>query len=181
MERNFIVTLSICVLSILLRIIIFGLNSIGIYVQDTNFSQDIIKLTINTIILLSVTRIIMYKLKDKTLKTLTVICATFLIVSNFCWWLIIDSDATYTAFYSPNRNEEFVVKETRHSEVYQLLKVRLFSRKLVDIHGDDGYRMFYEDNYKLEWMDHNKLKIHYLFDPILPSDYKDVTVTYKEY
>lgn len=70
MERNFIVTLSICVLSILLRIIIFVLNSNGIYVQGTNFSQDIIKLTINTIILLSVTGIIMYKLKDKTLKPL---------------------------------------------------------------------------------------------------------------
>jgi hypothetical protein len=179
--RNFSVTLSICVLSILLRIIIFVLNSNGIYVQGSNFSQDIIKLTINIVILLSVTRIIMYKLKDKTLKTITVICATFLIVSNFCWWLIIDSDATYTAFYSPNRNEEFVVKETRHSEVYQLLKFKILSKKLVDIRGDDGYRMFYEDNYKLEWMDHHKLKIHYLFDPISPSDYKDVTVAYKEY
>ncbi|MGR6339653.1 hypothetical protein ACU5CE_17615 [Priestia megaterium] len=180
MERNFIVTLSICVLSILLRIIIFVLNSNGIYVQGTNFSQDIIKLTINTIILLSVTGIIMYKLKDKTLKTLTVIWATFLIVSNFCWWLIIDSDATYTAFYSPNRNEEFVVKETRHSEVYQRLKFKILARKLVDI-SDDGYRMFYEDTYKLVWMGHHKLKIYYLFDPISPNDYKNVTVTYKEY
>ncbi|MET3687619.1 hypothetical protein ABIC37_003139 [Priestia megaterium] len=181
MERNFVVTLSICVLNILLRIILFVLNSNGIYVQGTNFSQDIINLTINTIILLSVTRIIMYKLKDRTLKTLTVICVTFLIVSNFCWWLIIDSDATYTAFYSPNRNEEFVVKETHHSEVYQLLKFKILARKLVDISGDDGYRMFYEDTYKLEWLDHHKLKIHYLFDPISPNDYKNVTVTYKEY
>jgi len=181
LERNFVVAILICVLSILLRIIIFVLNSNGIYVQDTNFSQDMINLTINTIILLSGTRIVMYKLKDKTLKTLTVICATFLIVSNFCWWLIIDSDAAYTAFYSPNRNEEFVVKETRHNEVYQLLKFKILSKKLVDIRGDDGYKMFYEDTYKLEWMDHNKLKIHYLFDPISPSVYKDVTITYKEY
>ncbi|MBZ6486428.1 hypothetical protein CCZ20_22240 [Priestia aryabhattai] len=181
MERNFVVTLSICVLSILLKVILIVLNSNGIYVQSTNFSQEIINLTINIVILLSITRIIMYKLKDKTFKTLTVICAPFLIVSNFCWWLMIDSDATYTTCYSPNRNEAFVVKETRHSEVYQLLKFKLLSKKLVDIRGDDGYRMFYEDSYKLEWMNQNKLKIHYLFDPISPNDYKDVTVTYKEY
>jgi hypothetical protein len=183
LERNFIIMLSICLLSILLKIILIVLNSNSIYVQGTNFSQGIINLTISIAILLSVTRIIMYKLKDKTLKTLTVVCAAFLIVSNFCWWLIIDSDATYTTFHSPspNRNEAFVVKETRHSEVYQLLKFKLLSKKLVDIRGDDGYRMFYGDKYKLEWMDHNKLKIHYLFDPISPDDYKDVTVTFKEY
>ncbi|MGG2087225.1 hypothetical protein ABFY59_09510 [Priestia aryabhattai] len=181
MERNFVVTLSICVLSILLKVILIVLNSNGIYVQGTNFSQGIINLTISIAILLSVTRIIMYKLKDKTFKTLTVVCAAFLIVSNFCWWLFINSDAAYTTFHSPNRNEAFVVKETRHSEVYQLLKFKLLLKKLVDIRGDDGYRMFYGDKYKLEWMDHNKLKIHYLFDPISPDDYKDVTVTYKEY
>ncbi|PVC69227.1 hypothetical protein C2I27_14025 [Priestia megaterium] len=181
MGRNFVITLFICVLSILLKIIMLVLNVNGIYVQGTNFSQDTIDLIINTVILLSVTRIIMYKLKDKTLKTLTVICSTFLIVSNFCWWLLIDNDTAYTTFYSPSRNEAFVVKETRHSEVYQLLKFKLLSKKLVDIRGDDGYRMFYEDNYKLEWMNQNKLKIHYLFDPISPNDYKNVTVTYKEY
>lgn len=179
--RNFVITLFICVLSILLKIIMLVLNLNGIYVQGTNFSQDTIDLIINTVILLSVTTIIMYKLKDKTLKTFTVICSTFLIVSNFCWWLLIDSDTVYTTFYSPSRNEAFVVKETRHSEVYQLLKFKLLSKKLVDIRGDDGYRMFYEDNYKLEWMNQNKLKIHYLFDPISPNDYKNVTVTYKEY
>ncbi|GAB1786740.1 hypothetical protein [Priestia megaterium] len=181
MERNFVLTLLICVLGILLKIIIFVLNSNGMYVQGTNFSQDVIDLTINIIILLSVTRMVMYKLKDKVLKALTVVFAIFLIGSNFCWWLIIDSDAKYTTFYSPNKDEDFVVKETRHSEVYQLSKFKLLSKKLVDISGDDGYRMFYENKYELEWMDHNKLKIHYLFDPISSNDYKDVTITYKEY
>ncbi|MCL9638419.1 hypothetical protein L2095_27430 [Bacillus zanthoxyli] len=166
MERNLVLTLLICVLGILLKIIIFVLNSSGIYVQGTNFSQGIVNLTINTLILLSIIRIVMYKLKDNVLKILTVILATFLIVSNFSWWLIIDSDAKYTTFYSPNKNEEFVFKETRHSEVYQLSKFKLLSKKLADVRGDDGYKMFYENKYKLEWMDHNKLKIHYLFDPI---------------
>ena len=180
MGRSFVLTLLICVLGTLLKIMIFVLNSNGIYVQGTNFSQGIINLTINTLILLSIIRIVMYKLKDNVLKTLTVIFATFLIVSNFSWWLVIDSDAKYTTFYSPNKNEEFVVKETRHSEVYQLAELKLLSKKLVDVNGDDGYRMFYENKYKLEWMDHNKLKIHYLFDPISPNDYKDVTIKYKE-
>ena len=129
MGRNFVITLFICVLSILLKIIMLVLNLNGIYVQGTNFSQDTINLTINTLILLSVTRIIMYKLKENV-KTLTVICSTFLIVSNFCWWLLIDSDTAYTTFYSPSRNEAFVVKETRHSEVYQLLKFKLLSKNL---------------------------------------------------
>lgn len=180
MERNFILTVLICVLGIILKIIIFVLNSSGIYVQGTNFSQGIINLTINALILLSIIRIIMCKLKDNVLKTITVIFATFFILSNFSWWLIIDSDAKYTTFYSPNKNKEFVVKETRHSEVYQLSKFKLLSKKLVNVSGDDGYRMFYETKYKLEWMDHNKLKIHYLFDPINPNDYKDVTIKYKE-
>jgi len=122
----------------------------------------------------------MYKLKDKISKSLIVILAVFLILSNFCLWLIIDSDAQYTNFHSPDTSEEFVVKETRHSEVYQLMKFKILSKKLADIRGDDGYRMFADHKYKLEWLKHNRLKINYLFDPIKPNDYQAVIIKYRK-
>lgn len=123
----------------------------------------------------------MYKIKDSITRAVIIgLLSFFLIVSMIQWWFPY-SDVRYIYFTSPDKEETFVIEETRYSEVYQISESGILTFHLANISGDDGLRMFSENMYKLEWKKPNTLKIYYVHDYMKPNQYEEISVQYRNY
>lgn len=91
-------------------------------------------------------------------------------------------EAKYSIFSSPNNEEHFVVFETGHGDLYQIVN-GLFIKHLADIRTDDGYKPFDQGTYLVEWKCGNKFTVKYAMDAIDSLQntdyYKEITVTYQ--
>lgn len=91
---------------------------------------------------------------------------------------LISSNAEYSTFSSPDKQERFLIIETGHSKIYQLSDAGLFITYVTNVRTDDGYKPFSNDAYHLEWKEPNKLLIQYVFDYMKPNNYEEVSIIY---
>ncbi|MFX3631577.1 MAG: hypothetical protein ACE3L7_20185 [Candidatus Pristimantibacillus sp.] len=179
----FIKTSIICVVCLFFKTLIMILNSKDLYFQPISLikigvSQSELNLILTLIALVSGTIAIIFKTKYTLVKVLILLLSTTLIIGNIFIWMILFSEAKYIFFTSPNNKENFVIKELKYSKIYQVSKTKLFTKHITDISGDDGYRMFSDNQYRLEWEEPNTLIIYYVFDYMHMDKFSKRTVKY---
>ncbi|MBK3497077.1 hypothetical protein JFL43_19995 [Viridibacillus sp. YIM B01967] len=170
------------ILSVSFLLLLYFLTTKGIYIQIGTPPNGIHHYFLNCLLIfftfLSGIYLIHYKFNDKGLTIIAIGISSFISVFVLLYGLMT-LEAKYTKFSSPNKQENFVVIETGHGEVYQLLNTGLFMTHLTDIRTDDGFKPFSDGAYQLEWKKTNELLVKYVFDYMSPENYHEVTVTYK--
>ncbi|TKC19622.1 hypothetical protein [Robertmurraya kyonggiensis] len=180
-EKANIIAIGVLITSTILIMLLYFLKSWGVYVQLGTPPQGV-SLRILFILLTIVATVSgLYLSKDKIFDICIGALCLFIILSNlFSWWLF-DSNAVYTIFSSPDKNEHFLVVETGYGTLYQLSSSGLFMTELAVIRTDDGYKPISKGAYRLEWKEQNKLIINYAFDYMAPNEYRKMNIEYKTY
>lgn len=154
---------------ILLRILILILNNkFSLYIMIWKVNQDIIIAMLYVAITIIISKIILSYNNRKILKYMVNILAVGYIIVILFATFIMNSDISYFKFKSPNKDHTLVVEEQSfllagYSKFYER-KYLIFIKKLdQSISTDDGYKPFSSNDYKLEWIGNNSVKITYGF------------------
>ncbi|WAG69692.1 hypothetical protein [Clostridium sp. CF011] len=109
-----------------------------------------------------------YKLLKKIYGILSVICSIFII---FLYMLIFSTNK-YFYFQTPYKNsgKTLVAEETTclmsgSSNFYEQKYVIFIKPLNESISTDDVVRPFSNDQYKIEWLDENRVQIDYIYNP----------------
>ncbi|PLR78627.1 hypothetical protein CU633_04275 [Bacillus sp. V3-13] len=174
-KNNKIATISLGS-SMILLLILLVLDAKGIYVQLGPPSSGVSHHIISILLIIAAVISAVYLLKDRGMKWIAIGIGLFFISLTSVPELLTETE--YTTFFSPDRNEKFVVIEKGYVKLYQLSNSGLFMTALTSFDTDRGYKPFSEGAYELEWVSPHTLIIHYAFDYRLETDFKTIEVQY---